>query len=149
MVLSLLLVCAMLFNLSGCGGKISATNLMQGVTPRDVTIPTYSYSPDGAVTDFALRLFKESNQENQNTLISPLSVLYALAMTSNGAEGETLKQFEKVIGINDDFPEHLDDQFNEIGPQKGLGTHFPPGVLPVELIKKLVEFLCVGLDQMV
>ena len=47
------------------------------------------------------------------------------------------------------FPEELDDQFNEIGPQKGLGTHFPPGVLPVDLLKKLVVFLCVGLDQMV
>jgi serpin B len=103
LILSILLILSIIFNLGGCTAKVEATNLMKDVTPRDVIIPTYSYSPDGAITDFALRLFKESNQENQNTLISPLSVLYALAMTSNGAEGETLKQIEDVIGINSDL----------------------------------------------
>ena len=100
MVLSLLLVCAMLFNLSGCGGKISATDLMKDVTPRNVTIPTYSYSPNASVTDFAVRLFRSSQEDGENTLISPLSVLYALALTANGAEGETLKEMESVIGID-------------------------------------------------
>ena len=99
MVLSLLLICAMLFNLSGCS-KISATDLMKDVTPRNVTIPTYSYSPNASVTDFAVRLFHSSQEDGENTLISPLSVLYALALTANGAEGETLKEMESVIGID-------------------------------------------------
>ena len=54
---------------------------------------------DAAVTDFAVRLFKESLADGSNTLISPLSVLVALSMTANGAEGETLTQMEAVLGM--------------------------------------------------
>lgn len=41
-------------------------------------------------------------EEGKNTLISPLSVLYALAMTANGADGETLAQMEQVLGMESD-----------------------------------------------
>ncbi len=54
------------------------------------------------VTDFALRLFKESIAEDKSTLISPLSVLTALSMTANGAAGETLSQIENVLGASTD-----------------------------------------------
>lgn len=51
------------------------------------------------VTDFALRLFRESVTGQENTLISPWSVLYALTMTGCGAEGETLRQMESVLRL--------------------------------------------------
>ncbi|MBO5369583.1 MAG: serine protease, partial [Clostridia bacterium] len=54
---------------------------------------------DAAVTDFAVRLFKESLADGENTLISPLSVLVALSMTANGADNETLAQMEAVLGM--------------------------------------------------
>lgn len=53
-------------------------------------------------TDFAVRLFQEvlaGQDSGENVLISPLSVLEALAMTANGARGETLKQMEETLGI--------------------------------------------------
>lgn len=53
-----------------------------------------------AVTDFAVRLFQESLEPSKNTLISPLSVLNALAMTANGAGGETLSQMESLFGTD-------------------------------------------------
>ena len=34
-----------------------------------------------------------------STLLSPVSVVYALAMTANGAAGETLTQMESVLGL--------------------------------------------------
>ena len=52
-----------------------------------------------AVTDFAIRLFKKSIEEGENTLISPLSVLTALSMTANGADNKTLAQMEEVLGM--------------------------------------------------
>lgn len=53
-----------------------------------------------AVTDFGIRLFRQSmEEEDGNILISPLSVLTALAMTANGAKGETLAQMEQVFGM--------------------------------------------------
>ena len=45
--------------------------------------------------DFALRLFQKSYDSEQNTMISPYSVMMALAMAANGAQGETLAQMEE------------------------------------------------------
>ena len=50
------------------------------------------------VVDFSIRLLRESMKEGKNTLISPVSVLAALSMTANGAEGDTLTQMETVLG---------------------------------------------------
>ena len=58
--------------------------------------------------DFAVRLFKECETSGENTLISPLSVMYALSMTANGADGETLSQMEEVLGMPvDDLNNYL------------------------------------------
>ena len=40
--------------------------------------------------DFSIALLRQSH-DGQNTVFSPVSVLYALAMTANGAEGQTLE----------------------------------------------------------
>ena len=63
--------------------------------------PEFTVYPTGtiAATDFGLKLLKESMKEGENTLISPLSVLCALGMTANGAEGDTLEQMEALFGI--------------------------------------------------
>ena len=50
--------------------------------------------------DFAVRLFRRCfAADGDNTLVSPLSVFGALAMTSNGAKGETLAEMEDVLGM--------------------------------------------------
>ena len=55
---------------------------------------------DTAMADFAVNLFQNASLEEENTLVSPLSVMSALAMTANGAEGETLAQMEAVMGMD-------------------------------------------------
>ena len=50
--------------------------------------------------DFALRLFQNSLTEGENTLVSPPSVMCALAMTANGATGDTLREMESVLGLS-------------------------------------------------
>lgn len=98
-VISLLLICAIGINLTGCATKVQAKDLMEGITPNAVT-PLNDLSPQNtAVTDFAIRLFQASEKSGENTLISPLSVLCALSMTANGAENETLQQMENVLGM--------------------------------------------------
>ncbi len=49
--------------------------------------------------DFALDLLRCSDEydEGSGLLVSPLSVMLALAMTANGAEGETLTQMEALL----------------------------------------------------
>lgn len=98
-VLSLVLVCAMMLNLSGCATTVQAANLMEGVTPNKVSALDDLSTQNGVVTDFAVRLFRASEEADKNTLISPLSVLCALAMTANGAKEETLQQMETVLGM--------------------------------------------------
>ena len=51
-----------------------------------------------AYSDFSVELFKKSFYDNQNTLISPLSVTLALAMTANGANGQTKSEMETLLG---------------------------------------------------
>lgn len=101
-IISLLLVCAMAVNLTGCTMKVQAKDLMEGITPNNVDALDDLSSQNADVTDFAIRLFKASNDKGKNTLISPLSVLCALAMTANGAEEETLAQMEEVLGMTTD-----------------------------------------------
>ncbi len=101
---SVLLVCAMAVNLTGCTAQVQAKNLVENMTPKDVEPTTDLSSQNGAVTDFAIRLFQNTNTTTENTLISPLSVLCALSMTANGANAESLEEMEQVLGMT---PEDL------------------------------------------
>ena len=53
----------------------------------------------GSMTDFALTLLQNSYVTGENTILSPYSVYLALAMTANGASGETLAQIESLLGM--------------------------------------------------
>jgi len=50
------------------------------------------------VPEFYFELLKRTVDEKKNSLVSPLSVMLALAMTANGARNETLAQMEAVLG---------------------------------------------------
>ncbi len=101
-LVSSLLVFATAFNLSGCTMQVQAKDLMEGISPNSVNALANLNAYNADVTDFAVRLFKASEEDGKNTLISPLSVLCALAMTANGAEEETLEQMEAVLGMDRD-----------------------------------------------
>lgn len=67
-----------------------------------------------AAANFALKLLNESRSEYEGDglLVSPLSALLALAMTANGAEGETLAEMEKVLGGGMTIDELNEQLFN-------------------------------------
>ncbi|WP_024860432.1 serpin family protein [Ruminococcus flavefaciens] len=48
--------------------------------------------------DILKKCFEPTNPDEKNLLISPLSISAALAMTANGADGETKTEMEKVLG---------------------------------------------------
>ena len=98
----LLLLCAISINLFSCSTDIEATDLMEGVS-ADYVRPLNDMRDENIIAvDFALRLFKEGCDESGNVLISPLSVMYALSMVANGAEGETLAEMESTLGMTKD-----------------------------------------------
>lgn len=100
-LISLALLLSILFNLTGCV-TVQAANLMDGVTANKVNKLDDLEEQSASFTDFALRLFKATNEDGENVLISPLSVMCALSMTLNGAEGSTLTQMEDVLGMHRD-----------------------------------------------
>ena len=100
-LIALLLVFAMALGMTACS-QVSANDLMKDVPAKAVDVLPDMDAGAAAAADFGVRLFKTSMEEGTNTLISPLSVLYALAMTANGADGETLAQMEQVLGMDVD-----------------------------------------------
>lgn len=77
-----------------------SANLMQSVTAREVSTVTAPTEEENIkIMDFSLRLFQNCLQDGENTLVSPLSVLSALGMTANGADGNTLAQMEETFGL--------------------------------------------------
>lgn len=88
--------------LTGCAADTPAQSggdMMENVKPNQIAYIEPVQIEDAAVTDFGLRLFRQTLEDGKNTLISPLSVLYALSMTANGAQGNTLSQMETVLGM--------------------------------------------------
>ncbi|SFE54585.1 serpin B [Thermoanaerobacter thermohydrosulfuricus] len=100
-ILSITIFIAMLMNITGCSfstSKVQAANLMDGIKANPVSEKNIDEKFINNTADFSIELFKKSTNDNKNSLISPLSVMLALAMTANGADNETLAQMEKVLG---------------------------------------------------
>ena len=96
-LIALFLTFAILLSLTGCA---VSQDLMKDVPAKAVDVLPDMDTGAAATADFGVRLFQTTMDEGKNTLISPLSVLYALAMTANGADGETLAQMEQVLGMD-------------------------------------------------
>ena len=84
--------------LTGCGGDAAPKSLTENLSPQPPDPQPVAETQAGALTAFSLDLLRE-NWTGENILVSPLSVLSALGMTANGAEGETLAQMEAVLGL--------------------------------------------------
>ncbi len=78
--------------------KIRAINLMDKVHAREVAGKDIDENLLSQLRNFTLDILKKSYDHTKNTMVSPLSLLQALAMASNGAKGETLRQMEKLLG---------------------------------------------------
>lgn len=110
-ITAVVLCLSLIFNFTACSKKASdvppASDIQSKDLMSEITASTVSYKKDikeksEVFTDFAVRLFKECAKEDNNMLISPLSVLCALSMTANGAEGDTLEEMERVLGMSVD-----------------------------------------------
>ncbi|MBR4132106.1 MAG: serpin family protein [Oscillospiraceae bacterium] len=113
-ILCILLTGALLLSLAGCAfvpqGSTGTQNTQDQRVDLMKTVKTVKKEAEpitpeatAAASDFALRLFRAANDPDRNTLISPLSVLCALAMAANGAEDATLFQMESTLGMRRDL----------------------------------------------
>ncbi|MBC8059744.1 MAG: serpin family protein [Clostridiaceae bacterium] len=84
----------------GNGGtlKVLAQDLMKGIVPQKVASIELKDNFIRSTSDFSVDLFKQAYTKGENSLVSPTSVYLALGMTANGADGNTLKEFETLLG---------------------------------------------------
>lgn len=76
----------------------SLTPLAASVLPELEPLPITSGAQ--SLSAFGVELLRRSRTGDKGALVSPLSVILALGMTANGADGETLAAFEKVLGLD-------------------------------------------------
>ena len=70
------------------------------VNTADIMDSSYEpINPRKELTEFSLELLQE-NLSQDNCLISPLSIVSALGMTVNGAEGDTRMEMEQMMGTD-------------------------------------------------
>lgn len=101
-LISTLLIIMLLVSFVACDkGNVSTKNLMEGVKKQEIKTEGIKVNSEDVdkISDFALKLYQESYEDNKNILLSPVSIIYALGMTANGAEGATLEQMENVFGL--------------------------------------------------
>jgi serpin B len=105
LVLCLLAIPSLMFG-SGYKANYSDYPTSKVQTPPDV--PEYYFQD--AVNQFSDALFLASNTNTGNSMISPVSVFLALAMTANGAEGQTKEKMVEVLTGKTFSVEVLNDQ---------------------------------------
>ena len=111
-------------NLTACSAltlSVKADDLMEGITAKMVAGKAADDIFIGNTANFSIELFKKTITDKENSLVSPLSVLLALSMTANGADGETLSQMEALLGGNisiNDLNEYLYSYANNLPNEK-------------------------------
>lgn len=89
-------------------GKTEPVDIKNGETDTIPKVTLDDFEEQYPLSDFGVRLMQQtmkSAEKDENVLISPLSVLLALYMTANGADGQTKDQMMQVLG--DDLNDYL------------------------------------------
>ncbi len=82
-------------------GVVYAKSLMKGIKANEVTGKEEDQRFNEALSEYSINLLKNSmklKDSHINRLVSPYSLLLALAMTANGADGDTQAQMQKIMG---------------------------------------------------
>ena len=112
---SALVALSLLAGCSGSSSSLTATELTAGARPAGAG--SLEVGEGSGTYDFALSLLRE-NAGEKSALVSPLSVLSALALAESGADGETLAQMERATGMSAD---ELTDLLQAYGAMAGDG----------------------------
>ena len=101
-VTAIIMLVVIAVSTTGCATAVKAGDLMKGVQKRATSVFADREAYASGMSDFAVRLAKTCNERDtgKNVLVSPLSVIMALSMTANGAEDETLREMEQMLGFS-------------------------------------------------
>jgi len=94
-----LLIIGVLLTLSGCASSpaTQTVDLMRDISTGETEGKPSDHIFIEHMAGFSIDLFQRSVTSGENSLVSPLSVMLALAMTANGADGDTLAQMRSLL----------------------------------------------------
>lgn len=103
-IISMMLILTMTFSLVACGNiadgedENEESKVVEYTLPEANVISTMNMNEEeiNTFSDFSVELFKRCNKD-QNIMISPMSILYAMSMTANGADGKTEEEMLDVL----------------------------------------------------
>ncbi len=96
---------------------------------------------------FAMKLLQTQYASGKNTMISPVSAMLALAMTANGAKGQTLEEMENVLGSGikiQDLDKYLYAYVNSLDTNEKCKVHIADSIWfsdNADMIRVKEEFL--------
>ena len=93
-----ILLLAMAVSAAGCAASGNASNLMNGIKASYVSERKADDAFVSSQMKLTLKLLQASAEKGGNICISPLSIQLALAMTANGAVGQTRSEMETLLG---------------------------------------------------
>ncbi len=97
--ISILLCICIICGFSGCNRNVSSLQLAKAGSPALTFEKDEITDLSKQVIGFSAEIFRHTAGE-ENSLISPVSLLYALSMTANGADGQTLADFQRLTGTD-------------------------------------------------
>lgn len=92
------------FGAVACGEETAETDSLPNAPVNETLAADLTEVRDGgsAVQRLGVNLLRQTYQEEgeNNLVVSPLSVMYAVGMSANGAAAETLTEMETVLGLS-------------------------------------------------
>lgn len=110
----LYLLCSLIICCASCkkGNKVTPQN-----PGKNLVLTSFEQQKVIADNAFSIRLFKNLDSANgtgANLFASPLSVSFALGMTSNGAAGSTLAAFKNTLNFSGLTKDQVDAYYNNL-----------------------------------
>ncbi len=108
------LTIALIATVAGCSKDDEETTKLD---PVEIKLNMSQLAVVESSNNFAFDIFSRVNNDEdagKNFMISPLSISYALSMTLNGAEGETLTAMKETLGMANTSVDDINSSFSAL-----------------------------------
>lgn len=113
---ALAVILAAAIMLCGCDGgesmKVSVKINKGELDTANAASVIEMYDQNEALTDASIRIFRDACKANENSMVSPYSIMQAFSVCANGCEGKTREEIEKAFGCT---VEELNEWFKAYG----------------------------------